>query len=88
MPLARLRDGFRDAKNLSQQVMTVYTFLEEIKLASRLRTLADRLEEQGDGRNAQILNQLWDILLTALEQMYDVLGATVWDAEVFTRLYT
>ena len=36
---------------------------------------------------AQILNQLWEILLGALEQMYDVLGDTHWEGEQFTRLF-
>ena len=41
----------------------------------------------GDNRSAQILNQLWEILVGALEQMYDVLGETVWNAECFSRLF-
>ena len=32
------------------------------------------MDAAGDNRSAQILNQLWEILLSALEQMYDVLG--------------
>jgi ATP-dependent helicase/nuclease subunit B len=87
-PLLVLRDGFRDAKNMAQQVEALYHFLESINLADRLDTLAQDMDRRGDNRSAQILNQLWEILLTALEQLHDVLGETVWDTENFTRLFT
>ena len=87
-PLLVLRDGFRDAKNMAQQVEALYHFLESINLADRLDMLAQDMDRRGDNRSAQILNQLWEILLTALEQLHDVLGETVWDTENFTRLFT
>ena len=86
MPLVRLRKGFREAAGLRQQVMALYRFLEEIRLAPRLEQYALELDAQGDNRNAQILNQLWEILISALEQLYDVLGDTHWEPEHFTRL--
>lgn len=86
-PLVKLQHGLKNAANLGQQILAVYTFLEDISLNQRLSKLAGKLEGQGDNRNAQILNQLWEILLTALEQMYDVLGETAWDGENFTRLF-
>ena len=87
-PLFHLRQAFRDAKNIAQQVMALYAFLEEIRLADRLGRLAAQMDKQNDNRSAQILNQLWEILLTALEQLHDVLGNTVWEPEVFVRLLT
>ena len=86
-PLERLRRGLRDAENLAGQVQAVYGFLEDIHLARRLGELAGEMDAAGDNRSAQELNQLWEILLTALEQLYDVLGATVWDTETFSRLF-
>ena len=86
-PLVRLRNGFQKATKVSEQVLAIYHFFEDISLAERLRQMAQRLDEQGDNRNAQILNQLWDILIVALEQLYDVLGNTVWDSETFSRLF-
>ena len=85
-PLARLRDAFRDATSICQQVVALYDFLTEIHLRQRLQKIADKMDQSGDNRNAQILNQLWEILLGALEQLHDVLGETYWDAETFTRL--
>lgn len=86
-PLVALKKGFQSAENLGQQVHALYAFLEEIELSSRLDLLAKDLDAKGDNRNAQILNQLWEILLSALEQMHDVLGQTTWDADTFTRLF-
>lgn len=85
-PLIRLQDGFRGAVRMSQQVQVLYRFLEEIQFSDGLERLSHRFSMEGDDRSAQIMNQLWEILISALEQMYDVLGDTVWDGEVFLRL--
>lgn len=86
-PLERLARAIGNAKNVSQQVKAVYGFLEDISLRDRLENLASQVNQAGDNRNAQILNQLWDILLTALEQLEDVLGQTSWDNDSFVRLF-
>ncbi len=86
-PLAQLRNGFSSAANLGEQVQSLYRFLEQIGFCARLDALASELDNNGDNRSAQILNQLWDILLTALDQMQDVLGKTIWDADTFTHLF-
>ncbi len=87
-PLAKLRQAFRDGEDLARQLEGVYAFLEEIGLADRLSAEAQALEDAGDDRSAQILNQLWDILMDAMEQLYDVLGRERWEPEVFTRLFS
>ena len=85
-PLTQLQKGFREAVNLSEQVAALYRFLEQIQLEQRLTQMAQELDDAGDNRSAQILNQLWEILMSALEQLYDVLGQTHWEAEHFSRL--
>lgn len=87
-PLAKLSKGITTAQQLSQQVQALYEFFEDIGLAHQLEQLADQMDSIGDNRSAQILNQLWDILLSALEQLYDLLGHSAWDADSFTRLFT
>ena len=87
-PLVHLRDAFRGAKKLSDQVVAIYHFFEQIQLAQKLDAFACEMDASGDNRSAQILNQLWEILLTSLEQLYDVLGETIWDQDSFVRLYT
>ena len=86
-PLQRLQNGFRDARNLREQVLSLTAFLEDIRLQSQLDRMARELDETGAPREAQILNQLWEILLSALEQMYAVLGDTAWEPEHFSRLF-
>lgn len=85
-PLLRLRESLRSAKTLSHQVLALYAFLEDIRFAERLGQLSDDMEAAGDLRSAQILNQLWEILLNALEQLHDVLGNTAWEEDTFPRL--
>ena len=87
-PLERLRDRFASSSKLSEQVEGLYAFLEEIRLAESLERQARELDAAGDNRSAQILNQLWEILLMALEQMHDTLGQTVWESDAFVRLFT
>ena len=85
-PLVSLRDSFRRAATLRDQVIALYGYLESISLSERLQSMAQKLSDSGDKRGAQILNQLWEILIDALEQLYDVLGDTVWDTDTFTHL--
>ncbi|MBR2047535.1 MAG: PD-(D/E)XK nuclease family protein [Oscillospiraceae bacterium] len=85
-PLIRLRSGLRDSVNLEGQVDALYAFLEEIHLAEGLERLAGKADRLGDNRAAQEYNQLWEILLTALEQMRNVLGHSQWEPEHFSRL--
>lgn len=86
-PLEHLRDGFRNAKNIQMQVLSIYQFLTEIHLEERLDQLAQKMDASGDNQSAQVLNQLWEILLSALEQLHDALADTQWDSEHFTRLF-
>ena len=87
-PLETMKEGFRLAKKLADQVQTVSDFLEHIQFAQTLQHLAEETDASGDNRSAQILNQIWEILVGALEQLYDVLGETVWEEEAFLRLLT
>ena len=86
-PLLELKQAFRAANTVSAQVDAIFAFLEKITFRQRLAALADSMDASGDNRSAQICNQLWEILLDALEQMQDVLGATSWDEENFVRLF-
>ena len=86
-PLSRLRSAITKNTSLSEKVQGLYVFLEEIEFAQRLSKLSKKSDQAGDHRDAQILNQLWEILLNALEQLYDTLGSTHWDEEGFFRLF-
>ena len=85
-PLEKLRREFLAAADLRGQVLALYAFLEDMGLEKRLLKLAAELDAAGDNRSAQILNQLWEIILSALEQLHDTLGQTRWEPEHFVRL--
>lgn len=86
-PLAELQASFRDAKNLREQMNALYSFLEKIRYAEKLKDLSEAMDQAGNNRAAQILNQLWEILLCSMEQMYDLLGDSAWDSDAFYRLF-
>ena len=86
-PLRNLYTAFQTSLRMSDQIVSLYRFFEEISLPDRLQALADDFDRSGDPRNGQIMNQLWEILLGAMEQVHDVLGETRWDKETFTRLF-
>ena len=86
-PLAALRRRLREGKNLCDQVDALYAFLEEIRLAEGLEQLALQADERGDNRTAQEYNQLWEILISAMEQMRGMLGDSRWEADAFSRLF-
>ena len=85
-PLKHLYDGVHNALCLQDMIQSVYTFLDEIRMAERLEALAEAMEKEGQLRNGQILNQLWEILLKAFNQLADMLGNTAWEEETFVRL--
>ena len=85
-PLKQLADGFRSSVKLADQIQSVYSFLNDIQLREHLSALASELNLSGEYRDAQILSQLWEILLFALEQLEDVLGNTSWESDTFTKL--
>ncbi len=86
-PLMQLSEGFRRAQNLQEQLDALCGFLETTAFADRIAELADSMDVHGDNRTAQMLNQLWDILVNAIDQLQDTLGQTQWDSENFTKLF-
>ncbi len=85
-PLDTFASRFAAAPNLGEQVLALYALLEDIQLKDRLNTLAEELDAKNQFRESQILSQLWDILIGALEQMHDTLGKTAWEKEHFVDL--
>ena len=88
VPLERLRDSFNSELQLGGKLNALLQLFDDIKLAECMERLAFEMESRGDYRSAQILNQLWDILLGALEQLSSMLNDSAWDSESFIRLFT
>lgn len=87
-PLERLCQAFGTAQSMDDQIQGLVDFFDRISLADRLESLQEQMDAAGEYRDAQILGQLWEILLNALEQMRSALSKTVWETDVFTRLLT
>lgn len=86
-PLEALRRGLLRSENVGEQIRCMYAFLDSTGLAVKLSDMADRLEQEGDLQNAQVLDQLWEILINGLEQMHDILGEAIWEPEEFAALF-
>ena len=84
--LGHLRDKLSAAANTGEMVLALYDFLERINLAKRLSSLAETYAAQGQLQRAQEYQQLYGIVISALEQLYNLLSKTVRTPEEFTRL--
>ena len=86
-PLGALRRSLQEAANTAEQIEALERFLREIRLAEALEEKTGRLVEQGKAQQAQELSQLYEILLSTMEQIYGVLGKTVRSPDEFFRLF-
>lgn len=86
-PLVELHRAMAGAQNTLGQLEALHAFLEAVEAPRRLEELAASFEAAGDRRSAQEQEQLWDILVGAMEQMAALLGETVRDLDGFTRLF-
>ncbi|MBQ1411491.1 MAG: PD-(D/E)XK nuclease family protein [Oscillospiraceae bacterium] len=87
VPLLRLRSALRDASDTAGQVQSLDRFLEEIGLEQAVTKAASMLSAAGDMQRARELTQLYEILLTTMEQIYGVLGAGHRSPEDFCRFF-
>ena len=87
LPLLRLRDALRSAANTAEQVEALERFLEQLGLEKTLETQAQREASEGRIRQARELTQLYELLLSTMEQIYGVVGDSVRTPEEFCRLF-
>jgi len=85
-PIARLRDGIKSESSVQEKLRALYSFLEEIELQKRISEKADDFNIRGELRLADEYAQLWDIIISAMEQMYAILGDEKISASEFHRL--
>jgi len=81
--LLSLRKKLYGAKTTGDMVLAVYQFLEDINLRQRLEDRANLVK----GQSGQELVQIYDILITALEQTWITIGQTQRLPEDFCKLY-
>lgn len=68
VPLCELRKAFEDV-NGAEAANAVFDFLEDIKAAESIRTLARRLNEHGESSIALELERLWNVVMDILDSL-------------------
>lgn len=87
-PLAALREGLHQAKTAGDQLRALATFTARIDLRGTLERQTKELYDRGEAQRAQQTEQLYDILIAAMEQAYRVLGDLPMEPEQFTQLFS
>lgn len=87
VPLLRLRSALRDSANTAEQIRALERFLEEICLEKTISQTVNALSAAGDMQRARELAQLYEILLSTMEQIFGVLGAGSRSPEDFYRFF-
>lgn len=85
-PLVQLEKSLKNAISVSQQIEAVAAFMAAIDFNGQIEANAIMHEQSGDGRMAQILRQIPEILARAMDQMAALLGGTGYDRESFARM--
>lgn len=85
-PLARFDEESAVASTAREQAQALCTLLEELEVGKKLEERAAKLADEGAAALAQEYEQLWDIVINALEQAAAVLGDTQTDRDYFSRL--
>ena len=85
-PLTGFEERSGAAQTAREQAQAIFALLEELNLARRLEERSQELAQSGAAVAAQENAQLWDIVVTALEQAVAILGDTETDREYFGRL--
>lgn len=86
-PLLALDKGLKAARTTLDMLRALYGFLEQVELAKRLEELTERFDAMGDGRSAREQEQLWDILVGAMEQMAAILADAPQTPDTFLRFF-
>ncbi|MCL2124645.1 MAG: PD-(D/E)XK nuclease family protein [Oscillospiraceae bacterium] len=87
-PLTHLHGGLKDAEDTGGKIAALYRFLEEIDLPNRLSAKADELDLRGELRLADEYRQIWDIIMNALEQMFEIFGESRLSMVEFRKLFS
>ncbi|MEI3085484.1 MAG: hypothetical protein V8S87_05470 [Oscillospiraceae bacterium] len=83
-----MRKPHPKAQTAAQQAEALAGLFEALALPEQLSRRAGELAQLGDEKTAAEYRQLWDIVVSALEQCAAVLGDTAMDSGEFSRLFT
>ena len=86
-PLLKLEKSGELAETAAGQAAALAEYLRELKLPEQLSRRSAELERSGRESLAQEYAQLWDIIVSALEQSAEILGDMEMDMTAFSRLF-
>ena len=85
-PLKTLQKAAKAGKTAKEHIFSLYHFLEDIHLAETLLTKANYLKQTQREVLAAEYTQIWDILISALEQALGILGDSPMEFTEFSSL--
>ena len=86
-PLLNLQKSGELAETAAGQAAALSAYLRELKLPEQLARRAGELEQSGRESLAQEYLQLWDIIVSALEQSAEILENVEMDMSAFGKLF-
>ncbi|UOO36814.1 PD-(D/E)XK nuclease family protein [Oscillospiraceae bacterium CM] len=86
-PLLQLKNGLFQAGSNTEKLRALYEFLTEINLYQRIQEKADAYRRVGEVQLGDEYDQLWNILLGAMEQFAAMLGSENTSIAAFKRLW-
>ena len=86
-PVLRFRDALTTSRTYGGKLRALYRFLEEIDLPGRIADKETALRDASELQLADEYRQLWDIIVRALDQFYEVLGDVTGSNMEFARLW-
>lgn len=87
-PLLALKKRSGEAMSAAGQARALTAFFEDIELPQRLEERAEELSAAGRETLAREYAQIWDTVVSALEQCDAILGDMPLDADSFGQLFT
>jgi len=86
-PLLDFRRKAEKAETAQEQAEALARFFEDLHLAEKLCERAEELNAAGKENLAQEYQQLWELIVSALEQSAAILGRTEMDMSGFGKLF-
>ncbi|MBQ3373181.1 MAG: PD-(D/E)XK nuclease family protein [Oscillospiraceae bacterium] len=86
-PLLQFAKACRAADTVAGQAKALSSLLDRLEISSQLSDKAEQLWNAGRKTDADEYRQLWEVIISALEQSVAVLGDSPMHSEEFARLF-
>lgn len=85
-PLLALKEALGGGATVKERVLGIYAYLEKLNLRQQLFDKAQSLLQGGDPQQAQLHEQVWNVICELLTQMYSILEEDVIPLKEFVSL--